>query len=316
MQKKALVIINQHTAKQRLKTELLSLLDIFTRGGYACVTRPTQKAGDATVYTQQNAAMFDLVVTIGGDGTLNEVIAGLCMLSNDQTIPNDRIPPIGYIPAGTTNDFAASLGLPTDPIAAAEVIVSGQPRYFDCGRIDGHIFNYIASFGAFTEVSYDTPQPLKNLFGHFAYLLEGVKHLGDIKPTHLTFSFTRADGECETIEDDFAFGAFANTLSIGGVIHFDSNEVDLSDGLHEYLLVRMPKNIAELNETALELSSLQNPNRKSGSRIYYGKFSGGVVEFGADEAMNGIAWSIDGERIVTSSRCKIENLHCAWKLVL
>ena len=310
MQKKALVIINQHTAKQRLRIELLSLLDIFTRGGWACVTRPTQKAGDATVYTQQNAAMFDLVVTVGGDGTLNEVIAGLCAL------PEDERPPIGYIPAGTTNDFAAGVGLPTDPIEAAERIVSGSPRYFDCGRIDGHIFNYIASFGAFTEVSYDTPQPLKNLFGHFSYLLEGVKHLGDIKPTRLRFSFTGADGECETVEDDYAFGAFVNTLSIGGVIRLDSNEVDFCDGLHEYLLVRMPKNIAELNETAIELSSLQNPNRKSGSRVCFGKFSSGVVEFESDEAMNGIAWSIDGERIVTNSRCKIENLHRAWKLVI
>ena len=310
MQKKALVIINQHTAKQRLRVELLGLLDIFTRGGYECVTRPTQKAGDATAYTKENAADFDLVVTIGGDGTLNEVIAGLCELEYD------RRPPIGYIPAGTTNDFAAGIGLPTDPIEAAKLIVSGSPHRIDCGRIDGHIFNYVASFGAFTEVSYDTPQPLNNLFGHFAYLLEGVKHLGDIKPTRLRFSFTGADGECETVEDDYAFGAFVNTLSIGGVIRLDSNEVDFCDGLHEYLLVRMPKNIAELNETAIELSSLQNPNRKSESRVCFGKFSSGVVEFESEEAMNGIAWSIDGERIVTNSRCKIENLHRAWKLVI
>ena len=308
MQKKGLVIINQHTAKQRLRVELLGLLDIFTRGGYECVTRPTQKAGDATAYTKDNAADFDLVVTIGGDGTLNEVIAGLCELEYD------RRPPIGYIPAGTTNDFAAGIGLPTDPIEAAKLIVSGSPHRIDCGRIDGHIFNYVASFGAFTEVSYDTPQPLKNLFGHFAYLLEGVKHLGDIKPTRLTFDFVRADGAKERLCDDFAFGALANTLSIGGVIHLDKKEVDLCDGLHEYLLVPMPTSIAELNETVRELSSLQNPDRRSESRIYYGKFSHGAAKFAGVDT--GVAWSIDGERIVTGSRCEIENLHEAWKLVI
>lgn len=306
MQKKALIIINQHTAKPKLRIDLLEILDIFTRGGLACLTRPTQKAGDAERYTAANAEAFDIVICMGGDGTLNEVIAGLCEL------PPEKRPPVGYIPAGTTNDFAASIGLPSDPLDAAKFIMNAEPRWMDCGRIDGHIFNYIASIGAFTEVSYDTPQPLKNLLGHFAYLLEGVKHLSDIKPYSLSFTAEDADGTECAYSGDFVFGAFANTLSIGGVIKLDPAEVDFNDGRHEYLLVRMPSSISELNETVLELKSLQNPGRKDeASRVIYGKFSRGRLALGEGGEL---AWSLDGEQVVTGQSVGIENLKGAYRL--
>lgn len=292
--KKALVIINQHTAKYRLRVDLLDLLDILTKGGLECSTRPTQKAGDAMQYTAENAADYDIIVCVGGDGTLSEVITGLCRLE-----PEKR-PPVGYIPAGTTNDFAASIGLPGDPLAAARVVVTGIPREMDCGNIGGHIFNYIASFGAFTGVSYDTPQPLKNLFGHFAYLLEGVKHLSDIKPCRMRF-----ENGGEVIEGEFAFGAFANTLSIGGVIKLPG-EVEFDDGLHEYLLVKMPQNLAALNETAVELAG-----KSYGKNVIYGKFRKGEISFTPEK----MAWSLDGERVDTDGRVEIENLHSAYKLI-
>ena len=293
--KKALVIINQHTAKYRLRVDLLDLLDILTKGGLECFTRPTQKAGDAMQYTAENAADYDIVVCVGGDGTLSEVITGLCRLESDKR------PPVGYIPAGTTNDFAASIGLPSDPLAAAKIVVEGSPRYMDCGNVGGHIFNYIASFGAFTGVSYGTPQPLKNLFGHFAYLLEGVKHLSDIKPCHMRFE----NGD-EIIEGEFAFGAFANTLSIGGVIKLPG-EVEFDDGLHEYLLVRMPQSLAALHETAHELAA-----KSYGKNVIYGKFKKGSLLFTPDK----MAWSLDGERVDTEGRIGIENLHSAYQLIV
>ncbi|MCI8387921.1 MAG: CCA tRNA nucleotidyltransferase [Clostridiales bacterium] len=309
MQKKALVIINQHTAKPKLRSDLLEILNIFTKSGYACLVRPTQKAGDAAQYTASNGSCFDLVVCAGGDGTLNEVVSGLC------AIDEDKRPPVGYIPAGTTNDFAASIGLFDDPIEAAWSIMGATPCAMDCGRINGHIFNYIASFGAFTEVSYGTPQPLKNMFGHFAYLLEGAKHLTDIKSYHLKLTLQNDNTE-SVIEDDFAFGAFANTLSIGGVIHLDPSEVDLGDGMHEYLLVKMPKSIAELNEAAFELRALQNSerrNKSSSKLVMYGKFTRGRLESldGAEE----ISWSLDGECVRTSADVEIENLHAAYCLM-
>lgn len=293
--KKTLVIINQHTAKYRLRVDLLELLDILTKGGLECFTRPTQKAGDAMQYTAENAADYDYVVCIGGDGTLSEVVTGLCRLDKDKR------PPVGYIPAGTTNDFAASIGLPSDPLAAAKIVVEGTPRFMDCGNVGGHIFNYIASFGAFTGVSYDTPQPLKNLFGHFAYLLEGVKHLSDIKPCSMRF-----ENGGEIIEGEFAFGAFANTLSIGGVIKLP-DEVEFDDGLHEYLLVRMPQSLAALNETALELAA-----KSYGRNVIYGKFRKGEITF-TPAAM---AWSLDGERVDTDGTVGIENLHSAYRLIV
>ncbi len=293
--KKALVIINQHTAKYRLRVELLELLDILTKGGYECFTRPTQKAGDARQYTAENAEGYDIVVCIGGDGTLSEVITGLYSLAEEKR------PPIGYIPAGTTNDFAATLGLSSDPLEAAKGVISGKARSMDCGIVGESIFNYIASFGAFTGVSYDTPQPLKNLFGHFAYLLEGVKHLSDIKPCRMSFK----SGE-SVIEGEFAFGAFANTLSIGGVIKLPS-EVELDDGLHEYLLVRMPRSLAELNETIRELRT-----QSYGEKVLYGRFSKGTIGF----EPSAMSWSLDGDRVDTEGEVRIENLHSAYRLII
>lgn len=292
--KKALIIINQHTAKYRLRVDLLELLDILTKGGYECFTRPTQKSGDAMQYTADNCEGYDLIVCIGGDGTLSEVIAGLCSLDSIKR------PMIGYIPAGTTNDFASSVGLPSDPLEAARVIVEGEPRNMDCGVVDGHIFNYIASFGAFTEVSYDTPQPLKNVFGHFAYLLEGAKHLSDIKPWHMRFEL--ADS---VIEGEFAFGAFANTLSIGKVIKLPG-EVEFDDGFHEYLFVKMPQSLAALHETAHELAA-----KSYGKNVLYGKFKKGEIVF----EPSSVVWSLDGERVDTDKKIEICNIHSAYRLI-
>lgn len=301
MRKTALVIINQHTAKQKLKNELLNVLDVLTKGGYDCLVRPTQRAGDAKSYVEKNASPYDLLVCVGGDGTLNEVVTGLC------NVPAENRPAVGYIPAGTTNDFAASIGLPTEPVAAARMILESAPRKMDCGRVGESIFCYIASFGAFTDVSYETPQPLKNTFGHFAYILEGASRLGDIRPVRMRFT-----SENGTIEDDFIFGAFANTLSIGGVIHLSPEMVDLSDGKHEYLLVKMPKNPVELHEAAQELRRLQThtSDARGMKYVYFGSFSKGEIETGG----NDIAWSIDGERLLTGGRVSIENLHAAYSL--
>lgn len=239
---------------------------------------------------------------MGGDGTLNEVVAGLCAL------PQDKRPPVGYIPAGTTNDFAASIGLPSDPDEAAEFMMHAGVRRMDCGRLDGHVFNYVASFGAFTEVSYGTPQPLKNMLGHLAYVLEGVKRFGDIRPTRLRFE--TSDGVA--VEDEFIFGAFANTLSIGGVIKLDPAEVDFCDGLHEYLLVRTPRNPVEFHEAAQEIIRLQNPDQPRESKfVSFGSFSSGTIT--TDEKK--LAWSLDGECCETSGKAVIENLHAAYSLL-
>ncbi|MFQ9146748.1 MAG: diacylglycerol/lipid kinase family protein [Eubacteriales bacterium] len=242
------------------------------------------------------------MVCIGGDGTLNEVVAGLCAL------PEDKRPPVGYIPAGTTNDFAASIGLLSDPIEAAKFMMNAKARQMDCGRLDGHVFNYVASFGAFTEVSYGTPQQLKNMLGHLAYILEGVMRFGDIRPTRLRFE--TSDGV--VIEDEFLFGAFANTLSIGGVIKLDPTEVDFCDGLHEYLLVKTPKNPVEFHEAAQEIMKLQNPDQPREAKfVSFGSFSRGMIT--TDEKK--LAWSLDGECCETSGEAVIENLHAAYSLL-
>ncbi|MBQ8510172.1 MAG: YegS/Rv2252/BmrU family lipid kinase [Clostridia bacterium] len=289
---KTLVIINQHTAKRELRTGLLEILDILTKAGWTCTVHPTQSAGDASNAVSPD---YDRIVCIGGDGTLNEVVAGLTTLT-----PGER-PPVGYIPAGTTNDFAASLGIPIDPLEAAKRIVSALPRPMDCGRLNGHSFNYIASFGAFTEVSYETPQTLKNSLGHFAYVLEGVAKPG-IKPYPIRFTTDN-----EVMEGEFAFGAFANTRSIGGVIHLNPDQVAFDDGLHEYLLIRMPKNPTELGQIAHELRTGAYMTSRDGM-IRFGRFDRGTIDCGA------MSWSLDGECVRTEGAVTVENLRHAYQL--
>ncbi len=326
MSEKTLVIVNGHTAKLQLRIELLDILDILTKGGLDCTTHPTQRAGDAAEAARQAAEEYSRIVCIGGDGTLSEVTNGLMGL------PEEKRPVIGYIPAGTTNDFAASLGLPADPREAAKRIAKGSPRFLDCGRLSGirrsagqtgersagqtgersdqrsgeqpgekdsHIFNYIASFGAFTEASWNTPQQLKNMFGHFAYVVEGLRHPG-IEPYHIRFT---ADGE--EIEGDFTFGAVSNTLSIGGVLRLAPEEVGFDDGLHEYLLIRMPENPGELNEIGHELL-----RRDFGRMVLFGRGSRMTIDCG------GLAWSLDGELVRTEGKVEIENLPRAYRLIV
>ncbi len=297
MQKKALVIVNGHTAKQRLKMEFLNVLDVITKNGFLTVVRPTQKREDATAYTAINARCADLIVCIGGDGTLKEVITGLSMLDEAER------PPLAYIPAGTTNDFASSLGIPMTPTEAAKAIFKGSIRKMDCGMINGKLFNYTASFGAFTAASYATPQEMKNAIGHAAYLIEGFIN-PDIKPHHIKFT---ANGK--SIEGNFAYGGFSNTLSLAGVLKL-AGDVKFNDGFHEYMLVRMPDNIAEFNEIVRQLTSGDYRNLHGGEPlVYYGKFREAFIE------CEKMSWSLDGEEAKFKGSIRISNIHSAYEII-
>ncbi|MDL2294986.1 YegS/Rv2252/BmrU family lipid kinase [Ruminococcaceae bacterium OttesenSCG-928-D13] len=233
--KKMLFIFNPHTAGGRLKTRLMEMLVKFSEAGYEMCVWPTASAGHARQITRDHAAGCDLVVCCGGDGTLNEVVDGMKGLRPK--------PLLGYIPGGTTNDFATSLQIPkSDMLSAVDRIIKPKRIYqCDFGTFNDRAFTYVAGFGAFTDVSYKTPQNIKNLLGYFAYLLEGVQRLPGLKPTHI-----RCECDEGVFEDDYLLGLVSNSASVAG-FHVDSGHtVQMDDGLFEMVLVRQPHNLSDL----------------------------------------------------------------------
>ena len=272
--KKALIIINPRAGMQQANTVFVDMMSIFCRHGYAPTVMPTQKHGDATALASEYGEGFDMVVAIGGDGTFNEVVDGLLATGLDT--------PIGYIPAGSTNDFGSSLGIPMNLLAAAEDIVTGVPADLDIGKFNDRYFSYVASFGAFTQTSYSAPQDMKNLLGHTAYILEGIKDIPAIRPWSM-----RLKNEVGVYGSEYIFGAICNSTSMGGIITLDPERVDMNDGKLEVLLIKSPKNIIDLTTivTAITQGNFRNCPMMS-------FFSSEKVEIEADPEM---PWTLDGE---------------------
>ncbi len=288
MNKKNLIIMNPCSGKKRANKFLTDIINLFTAYGYMTTVLMTTKQGDGTVYATKYAKDYDLVTCIGGDGTFNEVVAGLLE-------ENIKVP-IGYIPAGSTNDFAASLGISSDIMEAAVDIVKGKRVPIDVGSFNERKFSYVASFGAFTQTSYSTPQNIKNALGHVAYVLEGVASIPSIKKEHL--KIVTADGS--VYEDDYIFGAITNATSLGGVLVLDPHYVDMSDGKFELLLIKAPKTPIDVAEVVTMLS-MQSYDSKLITFISSNKF-----EIHASESMD---WSIDGEYQQGCKDIVIENIH-------
>ncbi len=291
----ALMIINPVSGKMILTKYFTDITRILTEAGYTLDVRCTTAKGDAKKITQSNAKDFDTIICCGGDGTLNEIINGV--MASEKPIN------IGYIPCGTTNDFAASVGLTTNVIKAARDIADGNAVSVDVGKFGGTYFSYVASFGAFTQTSYSTPQNMKNTLGHFAYVLEGVKEIPYLKPTSL--SVTTETGE--TYSGEYFMGAISNSTSIAGIIKLDEKLVDMSDGLFEVMLVKFPKNIIELNTiiTCINTGNYQNFG------IDFFKAKELVIE-----SNEPIVWSLDGERYEGQNTELIKNCNKAINIIL
>ena len=284
-----LFIYNPHSGVGKVKTQLSDILEVMVQADYEVTVHPTQAAGDATQVAIEQAGDYDLVVCCGGDGTLDETVAGL--------MQGDIRVPLGYIPAGSTNDFAASLQLPKNMKKAAEVAVSGHDFPCDVGLFEDKYFIYVAAFGLFTEVSYQTSQELKNMIGHAAYILEGVKSIGN----HPSYRM-RVEYEDGCIEDDFIYGMITNSLSVGGIKGMTGDNVALNDGLFEVMLVRKPKNIVERNEIVAALTKL----RPESDLIY--TFKTKELQISPYQA---IPWTLDGEFGGDRTQIHLKNLHRA-----
>lgn len=274
--KKLMLVINPTAGKNRARDNLFMLIDYFFTHGYHVTVFPTQAKGDACDYVAQFAPYYDAVVCVGGDGTLNEAVTGLMFFDAA------RRPLLGYIPTGSTNDFANTLGISSDMKQSAEQFCTGSAFLCDIGRFNGRYFTYVAAFGMFTDVSYETPQPLKNALGHAAYILEGVKSLASIKSYHLKIT---CDGE--EIEDDFIYGQFSNSTSIGGILNIGKTGVQLNDGLFEVILIQMPNNLIALNNT---VAALMSQNMKDCPNIYF-RQAKNITVISEDP----LSWSLDGE---------------------
>lgn len=213
-----LFVFNPKAGKGRIKMHLLDIVDIFNKGGYEVIIRATQGPKDAYEQVKEYADQVDLIACSGGDGTLDEVVTGIVEVGS-QT-------PIGYIPAGSTNDFANSLFMPKSMTAAASMIMEEQIYHCDIGKFNNQTFAYVAAFGLFTNVSYETDQDLKNILGHVAYVLEGMKQLFEVKSYHL-----KVTSDELTVENDFIYGMISNSRSVGGFKNLTGKNVDMNDGL-------------------------------------------------------------------------------------
>ena len=240
--KKMLFFVNPAAGKEEIRHHLMDVINYFTANGYDVLCHPTQKPGDIPEVVSQRGSEFDIIVCCGGDGTLNETITGLMALE-------DR-PLLGYIPAGTVNDFATSLHIPKTIMEAAKNIVEGEPFQVDMGGFNNQYFTYVAAFGAFTKVSYATPHSSKQALGRAAYLLEGIRSLPDIRPIHVV-----ATSGDTVIEDDVILGMVTNATSVGGFKALDDSFVKMDDGLNEVILVKAPKVLADYNAMLTSLAT-------------------------------------------------------------
>lgn len=275
MSKKMLFVFNPHSGKAQIKNHLCDILDIFTKGGYDVTVHPTQAPLDAYETIKSTANNYDIVAISGGDGTLNEAVRGM------MTFPPDLRCHIGYIPAGTVNDFASNLGIPKNMLDAAKTIVDGCEVKCDIGQFNGRSFNYVAAFGAFTDVSYNTPQSAKNLFGHTAYFVEGVKRLTNIETTHVKLTYDN-----NFIEGNYLVGLVLNSTHVAGLELNEYYNVNLNDGIFEIALIELPENI-------MQIGSIINTVKNGGTEgIGFKVVHASNMHFEMD---TDVKWTLDGE---------------------
>lgn len=285
MGKNMLFVYNPRAGKAQIRSNLLDIIDIFVKADYEVTAYPTQKPGDAIKAVKNRREGYDIVVCSGGDGTLDEVVRG--MMRCEEKLP------IGYVPAGSTNDFANSLKIPRSMIKAADVVVNGKMFRCDVGAFNDDSFIYVAAFGIFTDVAYETKQDLKNVLGHTAYLLEGMKRLSSIKSYNM--KITCDDME---LEEEYIYGMITNSNSVAGFKGITGKDVELNDGMFEVTLIRKPAILKDMNDIMAALTD----KRIDSDAIKVFKASKITIESEQE-----VAWTLDGEYGGSHNKVVIEN---------
>lgn len=288
--KRCLLIINPCAGKRTAVKNRSMMESVLHDHGYVCTTVLTTGRGDATKIAAQRQSEFDLILCSGGDGTLNEVVAGLIQTGSTK--------PVGYIPAGSTNDFASSLGISTDPAKALQQIVTGTPHPIDLGSFNGRVFTYIAACGAFTRASYAVPQEKKNQWGNLAYIAEGLREL----PTIRSFPLVVKVGDA-CFEDEFWWFSVTNAKSVGGLIRLGDDQVNLGDGKLEVMLIR-PGDVGRIF-WALQTRKYDIPE----------------ISFCSADAVSidpkgKMTWTLDGEEAESEGKIEIRCLPGALNLMI
>ena len=296
MEQRVLLMVNPMAGRQKIRNELLYVVDTLTKAGYETIIYTTQGKDATRDLLAEKDSQFDRVICCGGDGTFNEILSA--------TMHWDKRPILGYIPAGTTNDFAAGLKLPSDIREAAVNIVRGTPHTVDAGLFNTSYFSYVASFGAFTETSYSTPQNFKNALGHLAYILEGIKEIPAFTPYTVC---VEADGQI--YKDSYIFGAVSNARSVGGILKISDSLVDLNDGVFEVMMIKMPKTLMDLSAIVTSLTSL-NPLKYDPSLFLFLQTKELKITFEQE-----MVWSLDGERVSGGKEARIACIKDAFKIL-
>ena len=297
--KKLLFVYNPRAGKEMLKPRLSDVLDIFVKAGYEVTVHPTQAYRDAYYQIKEyEVGKYDLIACSGGDGTIDEVATGMM---KRREMGKDVVP-VGYIPAGTTNDFAKSLHIPRKPLAAADNAVKGVPFPCDIGKFNDSVFVYIAAFGIFTDVSYETDQAVKNVLGHMAYILGGAKRIFNIPSYKI-----KVEHDGEVIEDEFIFGMVTNSRSVGGFSNMVGKNIVFDDGLFEVTLIKTPKNPIALQEIIAALLIEQVDTK----HMY--TFKTKKITF---DSVEEIPWTLDGEFGGEQDYVEIENVQKAMEIMV
>lgn len=293
--KKLLLIVNPVSGKMKAKTTLLDVIKTLQVNGYEVTVKLTEKRGHAVKFAKNaESEGFEAVVCFGGDGTLNETISGLMQVESKL--------PLGYIPAGSTNDFASSMKLSGVPKIAAKTITKGKVNLIDVGRFNGErYFTYVACFGAFTASSYSVSQDIKNVLGHFAYVLGSIKEIAAIRSYNLTIEMDDV-----TVSGEYIFVSATNSTSVAGIVKLRDELVDMGDGVFEVALVKKPKNLIELNKIITAITS--------------SNFDNGQIEFYKSSKINityddKLDWSLDGEHAQSDGNVTIENIYHGIKFI-
>ena len=296
MEQRVLLMVNPMAGRQKIRNELLYVVDTLTKAGYETIIYTTQGKDATRDLLAEKDSQFDRVICCGGDGTFNEILSA--------TMHWNKRPILGYIPAGTTNDFAAGLKLPSDIREAAVNIVRGTPHTVDAGLFNTSYFSYVASFGAFTETSYSTPQNFKNALGHLAYILEGIKEI----PAFTSYTVcVEADGQI--YKDSYIFGAVSNARSVGGILKISDSLVDLNDGVFEVMMIKMPKTLMDLSAIVTSLTSL-NPLKYDPSMFLFLQTKELKITFEQE-----IVGSLDGDRVRGGKEARIACIKDAFKIL-
>ncbi len=295
LQKRLLLIVNPLSGQAKMNTKLLKVVEIFSSADYSVTVYPTKAKGDATNHCLTLSDNdYDIIVVCGGDGTLNEVITGI--MQKGLNIP------LGYIPAGTLNEWSSGLKISRNIETAAKDILTGQRIRLDIGKFGDKYFSYTSSFGAFTSASYSAPQDVKNVLGQAAYFFEGIKSLAAIKPIRLKCSYEQGE-----VEGEFLFGAISNSMSVGGIVKYDKSAVELNDGQFEVLLIRNPDNLLKL-QPMIDGILKHEFDRE------------GIVFFKTQklsiETEESLSWTLDGEFAETNGEIGISNVHNAITFIV